>query len=665
LQDENKKILDEFGREIKTDKVNRYFNPKFNKPFPKFANEKLAFLKDKWGKIKKENLLKKKILKVGLHKVKKAAMEDKNSAAALVSVIKKIVIESEAKNKYANKIKKEVNKYANKIKKEVNNYSNNPDIEINNILYAFNKKQKFKRELGVAEKNKKQTWVDYKKKKTEERKPQISNLKLSRRRRKKSNTNLYLNSYIWRRFFKDNSLTLEHTTVYPYWDFRLVNKFVYNFFSYRWSQGINDTKKFKSFFSLKYINILLKLLSRDKLFFQNNWYNNVYKKTLLYLPENFKSLSFFIFNVIKDKKRLLNFNTFFLSQFFSLFWINFFFFHFNTLFFKKELLFKKYFYFYAFLNFFRTSAVYYNFFKFFSLGLNIRLLSYKKQNKGFNLFFRKSNTFKNKKLNLKTFIFKFNFLFLKVLNENLTLLNFFAKEKKHKIWLGLNILNKIYLKLFLFLDLLKRKLKTNVLNGYLFFKFFKKEITILNKNLQFFKKMVLVCLALKKKYFFLSAKQTKTIFLKKLSFGYFSKITKRVRKKVSLQLIKQKFKKKYFYNSKKKYSSLKKFHKLNKFTLMFFFLKFGTEHFIFDFNSNFDFSRFVNLVFLLKFLNTVNTKMLNLKKKNESSIIKRRVKKKNRRKIKNPVSFLSFFNFLFNSFILKRKPKFVNFGLDI
>jgi len=152
---ENKNIRDEFGREINTDKNNRYFNPKFHKPFPKFANEKLAFLKDKWGKIKKENLLKKKILKVGLYKVKKAAMEDKNSAAALVSVIKKIVMESEAKNKYANKIKKEVNKYANKIKKEVNNDANNPDIEINNILYAFNKKQKLKRELGIFEKNKK------------------------------------------------------------------------------------------------------------------------------------------------------------------------------------------------------------------------------------------------------------------------------------------------------------------------------------------------------------------------------------------------------------------------------------------------------------------------------------------------------------------------------
>jgi TATA-box binding protein (TBP) (component of TFIID and TFIIIB) len=96
-------------------------------------------------------------LKLGLYKVKKVAMENKSSAAELVSVIKKIVIESEseAKNKYANKIKKEVNKYANKIKKEVNNYSNNPDIEINNILYAFNKKQKLK--IGVAEKNKKQT----------------------------------------------------------------------------------------------------------------------------------------------------------------------------------------------------------------------------------------------------------------------------------------------------------------------------------------------------------------------------------------------------------------------------------------------------------------------------------------------------------------------------
>jgi hypothetical protein len=176
-------------------------------------------------------------------------------------------------------------------------------------------------------------------------------------------------------------------------------------------------------------------LSSQKLLAKNNWFNKYYKRLPVYLPENFKSFSFFFFNAIKEKKNLINFKNLFLSQFFSFFWVNFFFILLKSFFVKKELIFNKYFYFYSFFNFFRSSTVYYNFFKFFSLSLNSRLLSFNKQSKKLNLFFRKFKTLKNKRLNLaiKILIAKFNLLFFKVLNEILLFIKLFANLKKKRI----------------------------------------------------------------------------------------------------------------------------------------------------------------------------------------------------------------------------------------
>jgi hypothetical protein len=192
---------------------------------------------------------------------------------------------------------------------------------------------------------------------------------------------------------------------------------------------LDISHKYRSKFFLKNIKTVLKILSGFKLLSIKNSYYFSYKRSPVYFPENFKSLSSLIFSAIKDKKNVLKFNTFFLSYFFSFFWLHFF--NRNSFFkpigLKKEFLLKKYFYFYFFFNFCRSITVYYNFFKFFSLGLSKRLLSYKKQNKRLTFFFKKAKTFKNKKLNLKikAFIFKFNFLFLKVLTEILSMIKLF------------------------------------------------------------------------------------------------------------------------------------------------------------------------------------------------------------------------------------------------
>ena len=125
---------------------------------------------------------------------------------------------------------------------------------------------------------------DYRLNKTEARKPNIANLTLGRKARRKKNVNVYMYSYILSRFLKRNALTLEHTTVYPYWDFRLAHKFDYNFFSYRWSQGIDVTHKYRKIFSFKYIKTLFKFLSSQKLLAKNNWFNKYYKSLPVYLP---------------------------------------------------------------------------------------------------------------------------------------------------------------------------------------------------------------------------------------------------------------------------------------------------------------------------------------------------------------------------------------------
>ena len=87
--------------------------------------------------------------------------------------------------------------------------------------------------------------------------------------------------------------------------------------------SIDITHKYRSFFSLKYITTLLKILSGFKLLAIKNSYYYAYNQAPVYFPENFKSLSFFIFNNLKNKKNVLKFKTFFLSHFFSVFWLNF------------------------------------------------------------------------------------------------------------------------------------------------------------------------------------------------------------------------------------------------------------------------------------------------------------------------------------------------------
>lgn len=260
-------------------------NPYFHKKFPRepFSNDLLAFLKKKWGDKKNIGLKAKKDI-----------------------IISKSKSEKKINNPIVDKISTILNKNKSLNKQNYNKFSSE------NINPKF-------------------TWNTSKLNTTKERRPNIQNLELSRRKRKLRNIAIFRNASNWSKFFKEKNLPLEHksiehTTVYPYWDFRVVNKFDYNFVNYKWSQGIETAKKYRNYLKIKNITIILKLLANSNIFLNTNTFDNIYKQSPVYFSDNLKTFSFFFFRLLKEKRNYSFFKNFFFFSVFKCFLDKFFFF---------------------------------------------------------------------------------------------------------------------------------------------------------------------------------------------------------------------------------------------------------------------------------------------------------------------------------------------------